>query len=89
MFKYVSANAAQIIADLARNMMHVGTCDAVRFLLDIPLLSMDESFDYFKLSNSLCHMAQEASLGIFQSPLGERLILPTFPPSGIQERLNC
>ena len=40
MFKYVSANAAQIIADLARNMMHVGTCDAVRFLLDIPLLSM-------------------------------------------------
>ena len=40
MFKYVSANAKQIIADLARNMMHVGTCDAVRFLLDIPLLSM-------------------------------------------------
>ena len=51
MFKYVSANAAQIIADLARNMMHVGTCDAVRFLLDIPLLSMDDLFDYFKLSN--------------------------------------
>ena len=30
-----------------------------------------------------------ASLGILQSPRGERLTLPTFGPSGIQLRLNC
>ena len=30
-----------------------------------------------------------ASLGIRQSPLGERLMDPTFGPSGMHERLNC
>ena len=30
-----------------------------------------------------------ASLGIRQSPLGERVTLPTFGASGRQERLNC
>ena len=34
-------------------------------------------------------MALEASLGMRQSPRGERLTLPTFGPSGRQERLNC
>ena len=37
----------------------------------------------FQTSNGL------ASLGILQSPLGERLIDPTFGPSGMHERLNC
>lgn len=40
-------------------------------------------------SISLSHILQTASLGILQSPLGERLIVPTFGPSGMQERLNC
>ena len=30
-----------------------------------------------------------ASLGILQSPLGERHTLPIFTPSGMQLRLNC
>jgi hypothetical protein len=30
-----------------------------------------------------------ASLGIRQSPRGERLTLPTFGPSGTHDRLNC
>ena len=34
-------------------------------------------------------MALEASLGMRQSPRGERLTLPTLGPSGRQERLNC
>lgn len=37
----------------------------------------------------LSHKAEEASLGIRQSPLGERLTDPTLGPSGRQERLNC
>ena len=40
-------------------------------------------------SNSSNHNCTEASLGIRQSPLGLRLTLPTFGPSGKQERLNC
>lgn len=34
-------------------------------------------------------MAEFASLGIRQSPLGLIEILPTLGPSGKQERLNC
>jgi len=34
------------------------------------------------LSNSDNHESATASLGIRQSPLGERLIVPTFGPSG-------
>ena len=34
-------------------------------------------------------ISKSPSEGIFQSPLGERLIEPTFGPSGRQERLNC
>ena len=34
-------------------------------------------------------MFAQASLGIRQSPRGLRLTLPTFGPSGRQERLNC
>ncbi len=40
-------------------------------------------------SASRSHSAAEASLGIRQSPRGERLTVPTFAPSGRQERLNC
>lgn len=40
-------------------------------------------------SRSASHAAEDASEGIRQSPRGERLMLPTFGPSGIQERLNC
>ena len=35
------------------------------------------------------HAAGSASLGIRQSPRGERLTVPTFGPSGTHERLNC
>ena len=38
---------------------------------------------------SFSHKSALASLGIRQSPLGERHTLPTFTPSGIQFRLNC
>ena len=40
-------------------------------------------------STSRSHRAAEASLGIRQSPRGERATLPTRGPSGRQERLNC
>ena len=43
----------------------------------------------YKASISLSHMAELASLGILQSPLGLIEILPTLGPSGKQERLNC
>ena len=35
------------------------------------------------------HIAAEASLGMRQSPLGERDTEPTFGPSGMQLLLNC
>lgn len=38
-YKYLAANASKIIADLAKNMMHCGTLDVIRFLLDVPLES--------------------------------------------------
>ena len=41
------------------------------------------------LSSSLIHSFMEASLGIRKSPLGDTATLPTFGPSGRQERLNC
>ena len=36
-----------------------------------------------------CQKRHAASLGIRQSPRGERLSEPTFGPSGRQLRLNC
>src|SRR5262249_7534993 len=39
-------------------------------------------------SNQSSHSAASASLGIRQSPRGDKLIVPTFGPSGRQERLN-
>ncbi len=41
---------------------------------------------YFKSSS---HSAADASLGMRQSPLGERVTEPTFGPSGRQLLLNC
>lgn len=38
---------------------------------------------------SASHADTTASLGIRQSPRGDRLILLTFGPSGMQLRLNC
>lgn len=43
----------------------------------------------YNSSTSLSHACADASLGIRQSPRGERQILPTFTPSGMQLRLNC
>ncbi len=40
-------------------------------------------------SSSCSQAALEASLGMRQSPRGDRLTEPTFGPSGITERLNC
>ena len=43
----------------------------------------------YKPSHSLSHRVLQASLGMRQSPRGERLMLPTLGPSGRQLRLNC
>jgi hypothetical protein len=40
-------------------------------------------------STSSSQTRAEASLGMRQSPLGERLTEPTLGPSGKQLRLNC
>ena len=50
------------------------------------------SFLYFvsyNASHSLSQAVLEASLGMRQSPRGDREQLPTLGPSGRQERLNC
>ena len=44
---------------------------------------------YPSVSNSVCHSVHFASLGIRQSPRGERATVPTLGPSGRQFRLNC
>lgn len=44
---------------------------------------------YSSSSNSLIHTFTHASLGIRSPPLGDTSTLPTFGPSGRQERLNC
>lgn len=38
-YKYLAAHASSIIANLVKNMMHCGTLDVIRFLLDVPLES--------------------------------------------------
>ena len=43
----------------------------------------------FSCSSWARHRVLQASLGILQSPRGERVTEPTFGPSGRQERLNC
>lgn len=43
----------------------------------------------YSRSISFSHSLEQASLGIRQSPRGERVTLPTLGPSGRQERLNC
>ena len=43
----------------------------------------------YRLSSSFIHTANDASDGIRRSPRGESVTVPTFGPSGIQERLNC
>lgn len=43
----------------------------------------------YNVSNSAIQMEAQASLGIRRSPLGDTATLPTFGPSGRQERLNC
>ena len=45
MYNYISTHASEVISNLARNMMHLGTCDIVRFLLDVPLISKRVSTD--------------------------------------------
>ena len=44
---------------------------------------------YYSSSNSLIHTFTHASLGMRSPPLGDTSTLPTFGPSGRQERLNC
>lgn len=43
----------------------------------------------YNVSSSAIQMETQASLGIRRSPLGDTATLPTFGPSGRQERLNC
>jgi len=43
----------------------------------------------YKFSSILRKSRAEASLGILQSPLGDRHTEPTLTPSGIQLLLNC
>lgn len=37
MFAYLSTHASTVITNLTKNMMHCGTLDIARFLLDVPL----------------------------------------------------
>lgn len=43
MYHYASEHAKELISNLANNMMYLGTCDVVRFLLDIPLIGTTPS----------------------------------------------
>lgn len=43
----------------------------------------------YSVSSSVCHSVHWASLGIRQSPRGDRATVPTLGPSGRQLRLNC
>ena len=43
----------------------------------------------YRLSHSFSHCADTASEGMRQSPRGLSDTLPTYGPSGKQERLNC
>lgn len=38
-FAYLSAHASTVIENLTKNLMHCGTLDIARFLLDVPLQS--------------------------------------------------
>ena len=48
-------------------------------------------YQYFypSFSASSIHSLAQASDGMRRSPLGDSATLPTFGPSGRQERLNC
>ena len=37
MYAYLAAHSESVLSSLAKNLMHFGTCDIVRFLLDVPL----------------------------------------------------
>ena len=54
-----------------------------------PRRPADRESSYSRPSNSSSHSAATASLGIRQSPRGDRVTEPTLGPSGRQERLNC
>ena len=59
-----------------------------------PMIHRSASFPHyiptgFAFSRALSHTSAHASLGILQSPLGDSATVPTFGPSGRQERLNC
>ena len=45
--------------------------------------------DFYSASASSSHRAETASLGMRQSPRGDRVTVPTLGPSGRQDRLNC
>lgn len=47
------------------------------------------TFLHHRHSHSFNHILYDASLGILQSPRGDKETLPTFGPSGRHERLNC
>ena len=47
------------------------------------------SFFLYNCSHCCIHSALTASDGIRQSPRGDKVTVPTFGPSGRQERLNC
>ena len=53
------------------------------------MLHFEQQFFYFKCSISSIQIRTDASLGILKSPLGDTATVPTFGPSGKQERLNC
>ena len=63
--------------------------DSCCFYLSLLFPVIPVIYSYCSCSNSFSHNAAHASLGILQSPRGERATLPTFGPSGRQERLNC
>lgn len=71
-------------------------CCLIRPTFGDRLNNSKNGFSFFIFSDpfyneraSSIHNVAAASLGIRQSPRGERLIEPTLGPSGMHERLNC
>ena len=67
-------------------------CDLRTTLTDgctVKFLTFDTEQGQRAFNHTASHILAQASDGIRRSPLGESATLPTFGPSGRQERLNC
>ena len=91
-FRLVGANSASLRFRLRRK-LHALPCSfsphANSVCTGASLWRLASQFPYFNVSSSACHRFIFASLGIRQSPRGEKATEPTLGPSGRQFRLNC